>query len=225
MNKAQRAVLGDCFNLEPFVEIMAFLIRKISPKMTFLKDTSTDYQVFTRPRTAEELRFNNESRMTESRLPVRGENQMQMVDSTRKRKRSTVAMSPTRNNNSHLEIPATVTSPDFGSCPRPEQLYDPDTPMIEIRTVPQRRQIQTLIDYGYTYTIRQIQIKMYLQEHLKKHLPYHINLMMKMTILIAMKMKFRVLLAMTIVIVTTMVILVMVIIVTKVQKNMIMNRN
>ena len=74
MTKAQRAVLGDCFNLEPFVEIMAFLIVKISPKMTFLKDTSTDYQVFTRPRTAEELRFNNESRMIESRLPVRGEN-------------------------------------------------------------------------------------------------------------------------------------------------------
>ena len=49
MNKAQRAVLGDCFNLQPFVEIMAFLIEKISPKMTFLKDPSTDYQVFTRP--------------------------------------------------------------------------------------------------------------------------------------------------------------------------------
>ena len=73
MNKAQRAVLGYCFNLEPFVDIMAFLIRKISPKMTFLKDTSTDYQVFTPPRTAEEVRSNNESRMTESRLPIRGE--------------------------------------------------------------------------------------------------------------------------------------------------------
>ena len=66
-----QASLGHCFNLDPFVNIMAFLIRKISP---ILKDTSTDYQVFTRPRTAEELRFNNESRMIESRLHVRGEN-------------------------------------------------------------------------------------------------------------------------------------------------------
>ena len=107
MNKAQRAVLG------PFVNIMSFLIRKIGPKMTFLKDTSTDYQVFTRRRTDEEVRSNNESRMTESRLPIRGETQEQMVDSTRKRKRAAVAMSPTRINNSHLNTPATVTSPDF----------------------------------------------------------------------------------------------------------------
>ena len=98
MNKAQKAVLGHCFNLDPFVDIMSFLIRHISPKMTFLKDTSTDYQVFTRSRTDKEVRANNESRITESRLPVRGENQVQMFDSTRKRKRSTVAMSPTRNN-------------------------------------------------------------------------------------------------------------------------------
>ena len=74
-----------------------------------------------------------------------------MVDSTRKRKRAAVAMSPTRINNSHLDTPATVTSPDFGSCPRPEQEWDPDTPMIEIRTVPERRQIQTLINYGFIY--------------------------------------------------------------------------
>ena len=55
MSKAQKAVLGHCFNLDPFVDIMSFLIRKISPKMTFLKDTSTDYQVFTRPRTTKDL--------------------------------------------------------------------------------------------------------------------------------------------------------------------------
>ena len=72
MTKAQKALLGDCFNLEPFVEIMSFLIRHISPKMTFLKDTSTDYQVFTRPRTDNEIRDNNELRRNESRLPIRG---------------------------------------------------------------------------------------------------------------------------------------------------------
>ena len=62
-------------------------------------------------------------------------------------------MSPTRNDNSHLETPDTVKSPDFGSMPRPEQLYDTDTRMIDISTVPQRRQIQVLIDldYGYIY--------------------------------------------------------------------------
>ena len=71
--------------------------------MTFLKDTSTDYQVFTRPRTDNELRRN------ESRLPIIRETQDQMVNSTRKRKRAAIAMSPTMSNNSHLNTPATVT--------------------------------------------------------------------------------------------------------------------
>ena len=84
MTKAQKALLGNCFNLDPFVEIMSFLIRHISPKMTFLKDSSTDYQIFTRPRTDNEILINNELRRNESRLPLRGENQEQVVNSTRK---------------------------------------------------------------------------------------------------------------------------------------------
>ena len=68
-------------------------------------------------------------------------------------------------------------------------------------------------------------MKTILQENLKQHLPYHVNLIMKMTILIVMKKKFRVLVGMTIVIMITMVILVIVIIVTKVTKNMTVNRN
>ena len=60
-------------------------------------------------------------------------------------------MSPTMSNTSHLKTPSTVTSPDFGSCPRPEKDWNPDTPMIEIRTVPRRNQIQTLINYGFIY--------------------------------------------------------------------------
>ena len=131
MTKAQKALLGDCFNLEPFVEIMSFFIRHISPKMTFLKDTSTDYQVFTRPRTDNEIRDNNELRRNESILPLRGENQEQIANSTRKRKRAAIAMSPTMSNTSHLNTPATVTSPDFGACPRPVKDWNPDTPMNE----------------------------------------------------------------------------------------------
>ena len=63
---------------------MSFLIRHISPKMTFLKDSSTDYQMFTRPRSANEILINNELRRNESILPLRGENQEQIVNSTRK---------------------------------------------------------------------------------------------------------------------------------------------
>ena len=102
MTKAQKALLGKCFNLDPFVDIMSFLILHISPKMTFLKDTSTDYQVFTRPRTDNEIIVNNELRRYESRLPIRGETQDQVVNSTRKRKLAAIAMSPTMSNTSHL---------------------------------------------------------------------------------------------------------------------------
>ena len=95
-------------NEEAFTNIMAFMITNISPKMTFLKDANTNYQDFTRPRTADELRFINDSSINESRLPVKGENQKQMFESIRKRKRSTVAMSPTRKNYNHLDTPDTV---------------------------------------------------------------------------------------------------------------------
>ena len=60
-------------------------------------------------------------------------------------------MSPTMSNTCHLKTPSTVTSPDFGSCPRPEKDWNPDTPMIEIRTVPKKHQYQTLLNYGFIY--------------------------------------------------------------------------
>ena len=81
MTRAQGDLLGECLHLDEFVAIVAFMITNISPIMTFLKDTSTDYQVFTRPSTGDELRFNNELRLIESRLPVRGVNANQMVES------------------------------------------------------------------------------------------------------------------------------------------------
>ena len=135
----------------PFVEIMSFLIRHISPKMTFLKDYSTDYQMFTRPRSANEILINNEFRRNQSILPLRGENQEQIANSTRKRKLAAIALSPTMTNTDHLKTPSTIKSPDFGSCRRPTKEWNPDTPMIEIRTVPKKHQYQTLLNYGFIY--------------------------------------------------------------------------
>lgn len=130
MTKASRECKSGCLNEEIFTNILAFMITNISPKMTFLKDDNNNCQVFTRPRTADELRF-----IDESRLPVRGENENQNVESVRKRKLSTVAMSPTRKNNNHIDTPDTVQSPNIGSMIRPYRGWNPTTPIINMKTV------------------------------------------------------------------------------------------
>ena len=59
MSRASRECTCDH---DDFAEIMAFIIENISPKMTFIKDDNTDFQVYTRPHTDDELVFFEASR-------------------------------------------------------------------------------------------------------------------------------------------------------------------
>ena len=95
--------------------------------------------------------INIETAEPESKTQVPESEDTEAGPGTEIRKQSTVAMSPTRVNNDHLNTPDTVQSPDIGSMIRPYRPYAPTTPTINIRTVPVKFRAAWISEYLYIY--------------------------------------------------------------------------
>ena len=137
-----------------FTEIMSFFIENISPKLTSLKDTSTNYHILTRdPDLNEELQF----LQRESCSIRRGENKDQAKGSSKKRKLAVEPTSPSSklNNIFNASTPETVRLPaNIGSMVKPYRKCDPSNPICNLKNLPEGYLEEYVVLHGYLHNMQ-----------------------------------------------------------------------
>ena len=123
--------------------------------MTFLNDHNTNYQVLSRPQDVEELEFFYRPWIT-----VRGENEYQAKESSKKRKLSMEPILPSLKRN-RLMTPDSVQSPNIGSTVRPVRVYDPITPICNLKHIPDKCKEQFVVAHGYLYNQLNVDVNIF----------------------------------------------------------------